>query len=80
MNENMNIIKYQYNQYKYDFKSFLKIAVEPASLIWCGSEFHSDGPATEKALSPIRFLLEGIESRVLSIADLVTGPIEGIEL
>ena len=48
-----------------------------ASLMFLGSVFQSEGPATEKDLSPICFFLDGTTRRVVSMADLVTGPIDG---
>lgn len=46
-----------------------------ASLIFHRSVFQIKGAATEKALSPICFFLDGTARRNVSLANLVTGPI-----
>ena len=56
------------------FRCFLKTAMDFEPLIFDGRAFHRTGPATEKAPAPTHVLVSGLNNRVLSIADLVTGP------
>lgn len=57
--------------------SLLKNATEFDFLMGKGKEFHSTGPAMEKAVSINCFFEDGVTTRVVSIVDLVTGPDKG---
>ena len=69
-----------YILYKWVFSNFLNWLTEVDSRIFLGRLFQMVGPATENNLSPIAFLEAGMMRRVLSIADLVIGPLVGIGL
>ena len=49
--------------------------MEDVSRMLRGRLFQMDGPATANDLSPMILLQRGIMRRVLSLADLVTGPL-----
>ena len=53
---------------------------EEASRMFRGRLFEMDGPAAVNDLSPQVNLHMGMFRRVLSRADLVTGPLEGVGL
>ena len=48
--------------------------------MWRGIVFHTEGPATAKALSPFCVLVGGTTRRVLTDAERVTGPCNGLDL